>query len=101
MLHVPSSAPQSAIAPERRGEIVGRYCRGCQAVYSLHAPRHSGKPIFGRDHIASACPYEGRAFTAEATWWEPAVALLPAPPVPAAPPAAPGAAPSGAPARAA
>jgi hypothetical protein len=91
VLHVPISAPQSAIAPERRGEVVGRFCRGCQAVYSTHAPRHSGKPVFGRDHVASTCPYEGRAFDADAPWWEPAVAVLPL----AA--AAPAPAPAGAP----
>ena len=66
MLHVPLSAPASALPPERRGEIVGRFCRSCRSVYPLYAERHSGKPAFGRDHVASPCSWEGRAFVADA-----------------------------------
>ena len=79
MLHQPVSAPQSALPPERRGEVVGRFCRGCGSVYPLHAARHSGRPSFGRDHVASTCSYEGREFVPEAVWWEPAVEMLAAP----------------------
>ena len=89
MLHVPRSAPASALPPERRGEVVGRFCRSCRSVYPLYAERHSGKPAFGRDHVASPCSWEGRAFVADADWWEPAVEVLPAPaPPPASAPAA-------------
>jgi hypothetical protein len=81
-----NAAPQSTLPPERRGAVVGRFCHGCASVYPLHAARHAGKPSFGRDHVASPCPHEGRRFLAEAAWWEPAVEALPAPAV--QPPAA-------------
>ena len=79
MLRCAASAPASALAPERRGAVVGRFCHGCRSIYPLHAERHHGKPAFGRDHVASTCSFEGRAFTAGESWWEPAVELLPAP----------------------
>jgi hypothetical protein len=79
MYRHPESAPLSSLPPERRGAVVGRFCRGCRSVYPLHAERHEGKPAFGRDHVASACAWEGRAFEAGASWWEPAVELLSAP----------------------
>ena len=68
--------------------VVGRFCKGCRAVYPRFAARHVGKPVAGRDHVASPCAHEGQEFTAGAIWWEPAVELLPAPaaaPVPASP----------------
>ncbi len=84
-----ASAPESALAAERRGRVVGRFCRSCHSVYPLFAPRHVGKPSWGRDHVASSCSQEGREFVLGADWWEPAVEVLPpAPPPPAAPPAA-------------
>jgi hypothetical protein len=81
-----NAAPQSMLPPERRGAVVGRFCHGCKSVYPLHAGGHRGRPAFGRDHIASPCPYEGRRFVADADWWEPAVEALPAPPPAPAPP---------------
>ncbi len=80
---VPSPAPESRVAPERRGAVVGRFCRHCGGVYSPHAAGHSSKPVRGKDHVASACAHEGEAFTAGADWWEPAVEVLPPPPPPA------------------
>jgi hypothetical protein len=74
-----ASAPASALPPERRGAVVGRFCHGCRSTYPLHAERHAGKPEFGRDHIVSPCSWEGSAFAEGASWWEPAVELLPAP----------------------
>jgi hypothetical protein len=74
----PEAAPESSMAPDRRGCVVGRFCKGCGAVYSLHAARHVGKPIHGKDHISAPCSYEGEAFTEGASWWEPAVEVLPA-----------------------
>jgi len=79
-----NAAPYSMLPPERRGRELGRFCKGCASVYPLHAPRHHGKPMFGRDHVASPCAYEGRAFAPEAGFWEPAVEVLDAPPKTAA-----------------
>jgi hypothetical protein len=76
--------PSSALPPERRGAVVGRFCKGCASVYPAHAARHSGKPTFGRDHVASTCSYEGHAFAPESSFWEPAVEALDAPPPSAA-----------------
>lgn len=78
------SAPASILPAERRGRIVGRFCHGCHSVYPRFAKRHSGKPAFGRDHVASACPHEGERFVEGADWWEPAVEVLPAAPPSAA-----------------
>ena len=79
MNQLPPSAPESALAPERRGRVLGRFCRGCRSVYPLFAARHAGKPSFGRDHVGSPCAYEGVEFSAGASWWEPAVEVLPEP----------------------
>jgi hypothetical protein len=78
MLRPLASAPVSSLPPDRRGRPLGRFCKGCLSVYPLLAARHSGKPEHGRDHVASSCSYEGRAFAPEADWWEPAVEVLPA-----------------------
>lgn len=72
------SAPASLVAEERRGAVVGLFCRSCRAIYPRLARRHSGKPVYGRDHLATTCIHEGEPFTEGADWWEPAVALLPA-----------------------
>ena len=88
----PRSSPLSRLAEERRGALVGRFCHGCNQVFPLQRRLHTGDPIYGRDHVASTCPYEGWAFEAGADWWEPAVEVLR--PVAAA---SPGAAPAGAP----
>jgi len=74
--HVPS-APASSLEPARRGQPVGRFCRACRSIYPLLALRHSGKPAFGKDHVAATCAYEGQPFDEGAEWWEPAVELLP------------------------
>lgn len=76
-------APQSRVAAERRGPVVGRYCLACNAVYPLHRARHAGKPIYGKDHVSSPCPHEGDELAPGEPWWEPAVEVLP-PPTPAA-----------------
>ncbi len=79
----PEAAPEGAIPAERRGHVVGRFCLSCGAVYPLHAGRHHGKPIHGKDHISAPCAHEGEAFLAHEDWWQPAVEVLPA--APAAP----------------
>lgn len=76
----PKPAPAGRLPAERRGRVVGRFCLACTAVYPLHRARHQGKPIYGRDHISSPCVHEGDAFGEEASWWQPAVEVLPAPP---------------------
>ncbi len=82
-------APQSRVAPERRGAVMGKFCHGCATAFPLHAGRHVGKGINGRDHVASPCAHEGELFETGASWWEPAVEVLP--PVPVAAPVAPAA----------
>jgi hypothetical protein len=84
MYRNPDPAPASRVAPERRGAVLGKFCRGCGTVYPKLRARHAGKPLNGKDHIAATCSHEGDLFTPGADWWEPAVAVLP---VPAAPPA--------------
>lgn len=76
----PDAAPASAIPPERRGAVVGSFCKVCYETYPLHRPHHSGKPLHGKDHVASPCAHEGGEFAPGADWWEPAVEVLPAPP---------------------
>jgi hypothetical protein len=100
MYRVPQVAPQSQVPPERRGPVVGHFCLVCASVYPLHRAIHKGRPVYGRDHIASTCAHEGDAFAPGASWWEPAVEVMApvataataAPPAPppaaAAPPAA-------------
>ena len=83
----PEAAPASCIPAERRGRVLGRFCLACGEVYSLHAGFHSGKPLHGKDHVASPCPHEGEAFDPGESWWEPAVEVLPAPAAVAAAPA--------------
>jgi len=80
---IPDAAPQSQIPEERRGPVLGRFCRSCGSIYPLHRGRHTGKPVYGKDHIASPCAHEGEPFAAGASWWEPAVDVLPPLPVPA------------------
>lgn len=78
----PEAAPESSIAVERRGRVVGRFCKVCGGVYPLHAALHEGKPIHGKDHVSAPCAHEDEAFSPGEPWWEPAVAVLP-PPAPA------------------
>jgi hypothetical protein len=83
----PAWAPASTLPAERRGVVVGRFCRECASFYPLYSGVHKGKPSFGRDHVSSTCTAEGRTFTDGATWWEPAVVVRDiAPPAPAAVP---------------
>jgi hypothetical protein len=86
---VPHAAPQSQLPPERRGRVVGHFCLICAMIYPPHGGRHTGKPVYGRDHIASTCAHEGDLFKDGETWWEPAVEVLPAPAPPPAAPATP------------
>ncbi len=79
-----NAAPLSAVPEAQRGEIVGRFCKACGEIYPPHRAGHRGKPIYGKDHVASPCPHEGETFVAGTDWWEPAAELLPAPaPAPA------------------
>jgi hypothetical protein len=87
---VPPAAPASQVPPDRRGRVMGHYCLICASLYPLHRATHTGRPVYGRDHIASPCTHEGDVFEPGASWWEPGVEVLP----PAAAPAgtSPGAA---------
>jgi len=87
----PQAAPLSQVPEERRGRVVGRFCRVCGTIYSEQSARHSGRPVYGRDHIAAPCAHEGDRFEPGEEWWEPAVEVLPPPPPPPAPPAQPAA----------
>ncbi len=79
----PRAAPESALPEERRGLVVGRFCKACGSIYPRYAARHKGKPMYGKDHVASPCSHEGDEFTAGEDWWEPAVELLDEAPAPA------------------
>jgi hypothetical protein len=85
VFRAPRAAPESRVPVERRGHVVGRYCKGCNQIYPLQRRLHSGDPIYGRDHVASTCPYEGWELEPGAPWWELAVEILP-PPAPATEP---------------
>lgn len=74
---VPEAAPQSQLPEKRRGRIVGRFCHTCGSIYPLHRATHSGKPVYGKDHISSTCAHEGEKFDPSEPWWEPAVEVLP------------------------
>jgi len=80
MYRGPRAAPETSLPAERRGLVVGRFCHGCGGVYALHASRHKGKPLHGKDHVAAPCTHEGDAFGPGEAWWEPAVEVLPPPP---------------------
>src|SRR4051794_40848928 len=73
----PHAAPQSQLPPERQGRVIGSFCHTCGFFYPEHRSKHSGKPLYGRDHIASPCSHEGDLFAPGETWWEPAVEVLP------------------------
>ena len=75
---LPRVAPASSLPEERRGEVAGRFCKACGSVYPRFADRHKGKPMYGKDHVASPCSHEGDEFAAGESWWEPAVEALPA-----------------------
>jgi hypothetical protein len=77
-------APASRVSEERRGHQLGIFCLECGSVFALHKARHTGKPVYGKDHISSPCSHEGEPFEAGASWWEPAVEVLPPPPEPEA-----------------
>jgi hypothetical protein len=73
----PHAAPLSQLLPERQGRVVAYFCHSCGYFYPEHRSRHSGKPLYGRDHIASPCAHEGDLFAPGETWWELAVEVLP------------------------
>jgi hypothetical protein len=73
----PHAAPQGQLPEERRGRTIGRFCKVCGSLYPLHRRMHRGKPMYGRDHIASPCSHEGDVFEEGAAWWEPGVEVLP------------------------
>lgn len=79
MHRAPHPAPQSRIPEQRRGQVVGRFCHGCGATFSIHTSVHKGKGLYSKDHIASPCSHEGDRFQEGEDWWEPAVLVLPAP----------------------
>ncbi len=72
-------APISRVPVEKQGAIVARYCKICRSFYPLYASRHAGKPLGGRDHVASPCSQEGRRFLEGEDWWEYAVEVLESP----------------------
>ena len=74
---LPHAAPESQVPGDRRGRQIGRFCLICATIYPLHRGRHTGKPMYGRDHIASTCAHEGDLFTDGHDWWEWAVEVLP------------------------
>jgi hypothetical protein len=73
----PHAAPVSQLAPEKQGRVVAYFCHSCGYFFPEHRSRHSGKPLYGRDHIASPCAHEGDLFAPGETWWELAVEVLP------------------------
>jgi hypothetical protein len=73
----PHAAPESQIPESRRGRTIGRFCKVCSQIYPLHRAIHRGKPMFGKDHVASPCTHEGENFDPGEPWWEPAVEVLP------------------------
>lgn len=74
---VPQAAPMSQVAEEKRGRTIGRFCLVCGSIFPLHRGRHTGKPMYGKDHIAAPCAHEGERFDPGEPWWEPAVEVLP------------------------
>lgn len=66
----------------QRGPVQGRFCLSCGSLYPSLRQRHTGKPLYGKDHVAAPCAQEGQAFTPGADWWEVAVEVLPPPPEP-------------------
>lgn len=73
----PHAAPESQLPEARRGRTIGRFCLTCATIYPLHRNRHTGKPMYGKDHVAAPCAHEGDMFEPGAPWWEPAVEVLP------------------------
>ena len=73
---VPPAAPLSQVPPDRRGRVMGHYCLICASLYPLHRATHTGRPVYGRDHIASPCTHEGDVFEPGASWWEPGIEVL-------------------------
>jgi hypothetical protein len=73
----PHAAPLSQLPPEKQGRMIGYFCHTCGFFYPEHRKKHSGKPLYGRDHIASPCSHEGDLFAPGETWWELAAEVLP------------------------
>ena len=74
----PRAAPASSLPEERRGSVMGRFCKACGSIYARYAERHKGKPMYGKDHVAAPCSHEGDEFLPGEGWWEPAIEVLPA-----------------------
>lgn len=72
-LHAPPLAPISSVDSTRHGRLAGRFCRACGEFYPLLRSFHTGKPLHGKDHIASPCSHHGEAFAPGVDWWEFAV----------------------------
>jgi hypothetical protein len=77
VFRLPHAAPEGQIPADRRGRSIGRFCLICASIYPLHRRRHTGRPLYGRDHVASPCAHEGDFFGEQAEWWQPAVEVLP------------------------
>jgi hypothetical protein len=77
MFRMPHAAPESQVPEEKRGRTIGRFCLVCSTIFPLHRAKHSGKGMYGRDHVASPCAHEGEMFEAGADWWQPAVEIVP------------------------
>ena len=75
---LPRAAPASSLSEERRGPVMGRFCKACGSIYPRYAGSHKGKPMVGQDHISSPCSHEGDKFLPGEPWWEPAIEPLPA-----------------------
>ena len=77
MYRMPHAAPEGQVPEEKRGRTVGRFCLVCSTIFPLHRAKHSGKGMYGRDHVASPCAHEGELFEPGADWWEAAVEIVP------------------------
>ncbi len=77
MYRMPHAAPEGQVPEEKRGRTVGRFCLVCSTIFPLHRAKHSGKGMYGRDHVASPCAHEGERFEPGADWWQPAVEIVP------------------------
>ena len=77
MFRMPHAAPESQVPEEKRGRTIGRFCLVCSTIFPLHRAKHTGKGMYGRDHVASPCAHEGERFEAGADWWQPAVEIVP------------------------
>ena len=80
--NTPHVAALRYVPEDRRGPVQGRFCFACGSLYPSLRARHTGKPLYGKDHVAAPCTQEGQPFAPGADWWELAVEVLPPPPEP-------------------